>query len=90
MAAVPVFLFSRYLAMNSGHREYFATVEGRAGNSDKGVYLSTYLSIHSSTHLSIYVSTNVYIYSSSTSQSLFVLPSCIPSCHHLPHPTHPI
>ena len=23
--------------MNSGYREYFATVEGRAGNLDKGV-----------------------------------------------------
>jgi len=39
MAAVPVFflLLSRYLATNSGYRKYFATVEGRAGNSDKGM-----------------------------------------------------
>ena len=37
MAAVPFFLLSRYLAMNSGYGEYFATVEGGAGNSDKGV-----------------------------------------------------
>ena len=36
MAAVPVLLLSRYLAMNSGYRKYFATVEGGAGNSDKG------------------------------------------------------
>ena len=41
MAAVPVFfllllLFSCYLATNSGYHEYFATMEGRAGNSDKG------------------------------------------------------
>ena len=35
MATVPVFL-SRYLAMNSGYRDYFATVEGGARNSDKG------------------------------------------------------
>ena len=36
MAAVPFFfLLSRYLATNSGYREYFATVEGGAGNSDK-------------------------------------------------------
>ena len=37
MAAVPFFfLLSRYLATNSGYCEYFATVEGRTGNSDKG------------------------------------------------------
>ena len=37
MAAVPViFLLSRYLVTNSGYHEYFATMEGGAGNSDKG------------------------------------------------------
>ena len=37
MAAVPVF-FIIYLATwwQTLYREYFATVEGRAGNSDKG------------------------------------------------------
>ena len=35
MAAFPVFL-SRYLAMNSGYRDYFTTVEGGARNLDKG------------------------------------------------------
>ena len=38
MAAVPVFfLLSRYLVTNSGYRKYFATMEGGARNSDKGV-----------------------------------------------------
>ena len=41
MAAVPVFFcfflsLSRYLARNSGYREYFATMEGGARKSDKG------------------------------------------------------
>ena len=36
MAAVPVFLLSRYLVTNSGYCKYFATVEGGARNSDKG------------------------------------------------------
>ena len=40
MAAVPVFflllLLSRYLATNSGYREYFTTMEGGTKKSDKG------------------------------------------------------
>ena len=41
IAAVPVFfllllLLSRYLATNSGYREYFTTMEGGTRKSDKG------------------------------------------------------